>query len=191
MTIAAGHYAYVADWDGLSIIDVANMAAPTGVGFCETPGPARAVAVAEPYVYVTNDAGGLFILGFRYAPVSASISTAGGRLISSFDQTTYTFAVGIFTDTVSITHTPRFAGDVSPISRLAGINHFFEVSAVYSSTGQPAQPTRPYTVTVQYTEAEKGPAVEGTLGLYSWDGARWVAELDEDEGEARPCNGLC
>jgi len=29
---------------------------------------------------------------------------------------------------------------------------------------------------VQYTDAEKGPAIENTLALYYWDGSQWVKE---------------
>jgi hypothetical protein len=29
---------------------------------------------------------------------------------------------------------------------------------------------------VDYTDAEKGAAIESTLGLYSWDGSQWVRE---------------
>ncbi len=32
-------------------------------------------------------------------------------------------------------------------------------------------------VTVQYINAEKGPAIEDTLALYYWDGRQWVKEL--------------
>ncbi len=35
---------------------------------------------------------------------------------------------------------------------------------------------QPYTLTIQYTDAEKGPAIENTLALYYWDGAQWVQE---------------
>jgi len=61
---------------------------------------------------------------------------------------------------------------------LVGIGHTFEVTAVYSDTGQPAQlaPGQTYTITVHYTDAEKGPAIENTLALYYWDGSRWVKE---------------
>jgi len=31
-------------------------------------------------------------------------------------------------------------------------------------------------VTIGYSDAEKGPAIEHTLALYNWDGARWVRE---------------
>ena len=50
----AGSYAYVA-WStngGLRIINISNPAAPTEVGFYNTPGPARGVAVVGSYAYV-------------------------------------------------------------------------------------------------------------------------------------------
>jgi hypothetical protein len=170
----AGDYAYIAAGGDLRIVDVSNPAVPTEVGFYDTP-EARGVTVAGDYAYVAAGYGGLLIL--RLAPLTAaSIPTTGGSLTSSVDQTTYAFATGTFPDTVTITHTLRLPGHVPSTGPLAGIDHFFEVSAVYGSTGQPAQPTQPYTITVQYTDAEKGPAIEGTLGLYFWDGAQWVRE---------------
>jgi hypothetical protein len=196
----ADPYVYVAaGLAGLWVIDVSNPTRPIEVGFYDTPGYAQGIYVADApsadsgrdLAYVADGSGGLFILKLP-SPVSASIPTAGGRLTSPFDQTTYTFAAGTFTDTVTITHTLRLSGQVPSTGhsstdsgrRLAGIDHFFEVSAVYSSTGQPAQPIQPYTVTVQYTEVEKGPAIEDTLALYSWNGAQWVSEpssrLDTD-----------
>lgn len=65
-----------------------------------------------------------------------------------------------------------------PGSNLTGIGHVFDVTAVYSDTGQPAQlaPGQAYTLTVQYTDTEKGPAIESTLALYWWDGSQWVKE---------------
>jgi len=52
------------------------------------------------------------------------------------------------------------------------------VTAVYSDTGQPAQlaPGQTYTITVRYTDAEKGPVIENTLALYYWNGSGWVKE---------------
>ena len=48
-------YAYVADGvSGLRIINVANPAAPTEVGFYDTPGNAYGVAVAGSYAYVAD-----------------------------------------------------------------------------------------------------------------------------------------
>jgi hypothetical protein len=59
---------------------------------------------------------------------------------------------------------------------LATAGHTFEITAVYSATGQLAQPSRPYTITIAYTQPERGPAIESTLGLYFWDGSQWVKE---------------
>jgi len=59
----AGNYAYVADEvGGLRIIDVSNPAAPTEVGFYDTPGNAYGVAVAGNYAYVADDLDGLRII---------------------------------------------------------------------------------------------------------------------------------
>jgi hypothetical protein len=66
--------------------------------------------------------------------------------------------------------------DIPVIGDLMSIGHNFQVTAVYSSAGQPAQPTQPYTLTIQYTDAEKGTAIENTLALYYWDGSQWVKE---------------
>jgi hypothetical protein len=91
------------------------------------------------------------------------------------DHTTYAFPPATFTDTVIITHTARLSSNAPSPNTLAGIDHFFDVTAVYSSTGLPAQPaaSRTYTVAVEYTDAEKGPVIEGTLGLYWWTGSAW------------------
>lgn len=109
-------------------------------------------------------------------PVVGTIPPGGGSLTSPADRTTYTFAPGTFPSTVVITHTPRLAGGIPSPGNLTGIGHFFDVSAVYSDTGQPAYPSQPYTVKVQYTETEQGPAIENTLALYSWNGSRWEEE---------------
>jgi hypothetical protein len=107
---------------------------------------------------------------------AAAIPPTGGSLISSFDQTTYTFAPGTFTDTVTLTHIPHLSGEAPSGGHLAGIGHVFEIVAVYDSTSQPAQPTRPYTVTVAHADSEKGPAIESTLALYYWDATQWARE---------------
>jgi hypothetical protein len=68
--------------------------------------------------------------------------------------------------------------DRSGYQLVGGIGHTFDVTAVYSDTGQPAHlaPGQTYAVTVHYTDAEKGPAIEDTLALYAWDGSQWVKE---------------
>jgi hypothetical protein len=169
----AGDYAYVGDEDGLRVVDVSDPTTLAEVGAYDLPWWADDVYVASGYAYVADGIDGLFVLRFP-ASASVSIPPAGGSLTSPFDQTTYIFAAGTFTDAVSITHIPHLSGNAPSTGKLIGIGHIFEVTAVYSSTGQPAQPIQPYTVTVQYTDAEKGPTIENTLALFWWDGAQWV-----------------
>ena len=171
----AGDYAYVADGKGgLQVVDISTPSDPREVGSYDTPSYAWGVAVAGGYAYVADGDGGLVILHFLLS-TSAFIPLDGGTLFSAFDQTTYIFPAGTFTDTVVITHTLRLLSEAPSPGDLIGIGHFFDVTAIYSDTGQPAQlaPGQIYTVTVQYTEAEKGPAIENTLGLYWWDGGDW------------------
>jgi hypothetical protein len=172
-----GHYAYLAaENGGIRLLDVSDPATPVEVTAYDTPGYASEVHVSGRYAYVADQSGGLLILALEPVPTSASILTSGGSLTSSFDQTSYTFAAGTFTDAVTITHTPRYPGHGPSTGSLTGIGHFFEVSAVHSNSRQPAQPTQPYTVTVGYTDAEKGVAIESTLALYYWDETQWVRE---------------
>ena len=171
----AGNYAYVADSNaGLRVVDVSNPAAPVEVGFYDTPGSAGDVTVEGNYVYVATGDGGLVILWFAPS-TTTDIPVAGGSLSSLADDTTYTFPAGAFTDTVVITHTARFPGNAPSPGHLIGIDHIFDVTAVYSSTRQPAElvPGRVYTVTVHYTDAQRGTAITDTLGLYWWDGNAW------------------
>jgi hypothetical protein len=52
------------------------------------------------------------------------------------------------------------------------------VTAVYNDSGQPARPApgHTYSLRVEYTDAERGPAIESTLTLYSWNGSQWAEE---------------
>jgi alpha-tubulin suppressor-like RCC1 family protein len=107
---------------------------------------------------------------------SVSIPTSGGVVIFSVGATTLDFPSGTFTDTVNLTYTVPFFNDIPPSGDLLGIGHAFDIDATFSADGQQAQPTQPYTVTIQYTDFEKGPAIESTLSLYWWNGSQWVKE---------------
>jgi len=115
---------------------------------------------------------------FEVKPIatSATIPISGGVFTSTFDSTSYAFANGTFSDTVIVTHTVRFA-DIPSFGEMVGIGHAFDITAVYSNTGQPAQPTQPYTITIHYTDDEKGSVIEDTLALYYWDGNQWVKDM--------------
>lgn len=173
----AGHYAYVTSYlfRALRVFDVSNPAAPVEIGAHRTRGYAREVYVAGGYTYVTEFEEALRI--FRLVPTaSAPIPSEGGTLDSPADGTRYTFPAGAFSDTVTANHVVPAPGDVPYTAPFTNIGHVFVVSGVYADTGQPTHPTRPYTVTVHYTDAKRGPAIEDTLALYRWDGVQWMRE---------------
>jgi oligopeptide transport system substrate-binding protein len=135
------------------------------------------VLAVKPYLERTYGAGGsIDIATWRITRVSGEIGTDGGGLTSYHGDTTIQIPAGAIMDTIVITHTPAYI--LPPGGNLTGIGHEFDVTAVYSSTGQPAQiaPGQTYTLTVHYTDAERGPAREDTLALYYWDGSQWVKE---------------
>jgi peptide/nickel transport system substrate-binding protein len=100
--------------------------------------------------------------------VRASI-TCGGEL-------TATFPVGTFASTTIITCTPELPG--TPPAGLSGVGRAFDLQAVSANTGQPVQPSSPYTITVSYADpaVQSGPIQENTLALYWWNGSQWVKE---------------
>jgi hypothetical protein len=176
-----GDYAFVADYysvedSGLRIIDTSNPMAPTQAGFYRT-GLANNVALIGNYVYVANVDTGLFVFWYGY-PTETRIPISGGVLSSAIDNTSYIFPGNAFTDTTTITHTAKFPGSVHPTGNLVNVNHVFETTAIYSSTGEIASlvPGRTYTLSVRYTDTEKGPALENTLRFCYWDGAQWVKD---------------
>jgi hypothetical protein len=125
-----------------------------------------------------NESRDIFVRDRKAAgSVGVTIPTSGGTLAASgiiVDVFPHTF-----TDTVVITHTAYSSGEApSPGGNLTGIDHFFGIDAVYESTGQPAQPApgQIYTITISYSEDEKGSAIESTLALYYWNGSQWVQE---------------
>ncbi len=135
------------------------------------------VVATKPYLERTYAAGGGEDMAtWRITRVSGEVGTDGGSLTSYHGDTVVQIPAGAITDTVVITHAPAYG--MPPGGNLTGIGKVFDVTAVYSSTGEPAQlaPGQTYTITVQYTDAEKGPAIESTLALYSWDGSQWVRE---------------
>ncbi len=118
-------------------------------------------------------------LAVEVLPIRAPISPTGGVLFSPPDRTRYVFPAGAFSETVIVTHTPLAASAVpTPPGPLTGIGHFFQATAVYSETGEPAEVVTGtvFTITIQYTDRERGSAIEDTLDLYYWDGTAWVVE---------------
>ncbi len=134
----------------------------------------------------TNDRRDIFVRDRGAGgPVAGTIPTSGGLLVAS--GIVMQFPPHTFTDTVVITHTARSPDSAPPLgSNLTGIDHFFDIEAIYEGTGQAAQPApgKAYTVTLSYTDEEKGPAIENTLALYYWNGAQWVQEASSQVNTA-------
>jgi len=169
---------YVADgYSGLRIIDVENPGSPEEIGYYNTPGEALYSALSNQYIYVADGIGGIVVLW--YGPVAlGTVPTGGGAFTSEFDGTTYYFPSGAFTDTIILRHAPVPAPVVPSLGDLSGINHFFNTTAVYSSTRLPAQlvPGTVFTISVVYTPEERGVVAESTLALYRWDSDVWSTE---------------
>ncbi len=131
----------------------------------------------RPYLERTYPTGTFDIATWRIVRASAAVSPAvSGTLTSYHGDTTVQAPAGAFTDTVTLTQAPAYG--MPPGGNLASAGHVFELAAVYSAGGQPAQlaPGQAYTVTVRYTDAERWAAIEDTLALYWWDGSRWQRE---------------
>jgi putative multiple sugar transport system substrate-binding protein len=145
-------------------------------GSIDVPSKESAIITVDKYNVKSAliDSGYYQLSQFTWPIISSEIPISGGTLTSSFDSTTYIFSSGTFADTVVITHTVTFSSSTS--TSLEGIGHSFETTAVYSGNGQAAQPTKPYTITVQYTDAQNGSVNESTLAFYYWAGNQWIIE---------------
>ena len=105
----------------------------------------------------------------RQAFDSALIPAGGGVFSSAASGTDFIFPSGAFTDTVLLAQTPLDRRDQPATRQLVSIDRTFDLTAIYSSTGQVAQlaPGQLFTVTVTY--ANSGPAIPETLALWWWD----------------------
>lgn len=175
VTVAGGLAYVAAGWyGGLVVVDVSQPGLAHMSGAYYTSGSGVGVDSKGKFIYVADADDGVLTLWFS-SPVSLAVPVIASRLTTS-DHTTYDFAADTFSSTVQLDHVPRYPGNIPSSRNLIGIGHAFDVSAVYTATGQPAEPARPYTLTVQYTDAEKGAAIEDSLALYYWAGGEWVKE---------------
>jgi len=159
----------------LRLVDIGDVHNPYEAGFIDLPGAVSNLTATDNRVYVPMWEDGLMIFR-RAASASAAIPGSGGQLVSNADSTRYRFSAGTFARTTTVTHTPLVPQEIPSTGDVRGIQHAYQVSAMDDTTGQPVQPSQPYTVTIQYTDAEKGSAIEDTLALYYWNGTQWVKE---------------
>ena len=173
-----GKYAYLLVEGKLHIVNVSDPGNPIEVGFYDgdLPWAVDGLGVQQNYVYIAGQNKGLLILHLLRYKITGGISTSGGYLGSPNGDTYLNFPGGAFTDIVVLTY--RHLWQDQDVGDLVGIGHTFELEAVYHVSGQPAQlaPDQSFDILVQYTDTEKGPAIEDTLALYYWDGSQWVRE---------------
>jgi hypothetical protein len=129
--------------------------------------------IAYHHEKLDGTSGTLRYAEFQDCAVATISPTSGGGLVSRQGHVSLSFPAEAVTSTVVITYTPQLP---SATGDLVGIGRFFDLTAVYSGTGQPAAlvPGASYTATITY--AGNGTAIEDTLALYYWDGTRWSKE---------------
>jgi hypothetical protein len=114
-------------------------------------------------------------LKFAWQTRTDVIPTTGGT-VGAYGSATFEFPPGAVTDTVVLTYTV-----LQPSASQPNVGVFFDISAVFASSGQSAHlaPGQTYTVTTYYDEANVPPGFdESDLALYYWDDAssEWVKE---------------
>jgi CSLREA domain-containing protein len=107
--------------------------------------------------------------------VKATIPPTGGQL-SAPDGTVITFPSGAVSGSIALIYSPQ---PITATGTFTGPGLFFDLTAIYTGTGQPAtiQPGYRYTITVEYDETRlPSGAKEANLALYYLDNSRWVKE---------------
>ncbi len=151
-------------------------------------------AVVHPPLYRTHEVNLIPYNGTGRTTVS-TIDSSGGIIIpdttfnnsgvsvtSVSSSTKIVFGPSVLTASTIISYTPfRFPFDPyckSGSLTSPGGNHYFELTATYSDTGQLAQPAAgmSYSVVISYTDTEGSDIVEDTAALYWCDGNNWSQE---------------
>jgi len=171
--VISGDYAYLAA--GFHTLEIFWLPVMDNAGRYLLPTEGFGVSVDGDYGSIAAGYSGLWDVW--YGPgLSTLIEPSGGVYTSTFDTTTYFFPTGVFTDTAQFRHQPRYPGNMPQTSGLAGVDRYFQVSAFYEYVNEEIVPGRPYTVTIQYDEAQLNGLDENTLDLYYWDGSMWINE---------------
>lgn len=128
------------------------------------------------YAYVADGDGGLIVFRLLTDKVMASIPIGGGSISSTDGKVSLAFPPGAFSRAVNLTYRQLVYGE-DP-GALVNIRSNFYLTATDADTGQTAAliPGQTFTITVHYTNAEKGAMIEDTLALYYWNGTEWEKE---------------
>ncbi len=174
--IAVGGYLLVDNSRGLFVLDISDPVNPVEVGRCETAGDTTSgMAYADGLVVINSLDGGIYVLRPLKEEVSVQIWPAGGSLTSPSGDVTVTLPPGVFTEQVLLEYQRPLLEQPATGSLVSG-GLLFDLRATYVSSGDPAQPVSPFTMTVTYDPTELGPTIEATLAIYWWNGTRWLKE---------------
>jgi hypothetical protein len=169
----SGHYAYVADLNGISIFDVSDPAATQRSAYFHTNSSGYSVAVEGNYAYVVGEKS-LYSLRTLQEIVTTTIASAGGMLSANKSKVNVTFPSGAFTKTTTVTYKHLLEDENT--NDLLGVSATFQLTALAADTEQimPLTPNATYTVTVRYTDTQSLPIIENTLALYYRNDQQWV-----------------
>jgi len=130
--------------------------------------------VARPYLTRTYGSNESDIANWSTAKVRTAMDGDGGGLVSYDGTVAITVPAGAFDDLVILSQAP--ATGMPPGASQIMIGDAFYMEAEYGTSGTPASPSMPFTVTVNYSTGDLGGVDETILGLYYWDGGQWVLE---------------
>lgn len=139
-------------------------------------------------LYLTVEDGVMVVrvnYGAGAAPVAPAVGSdiitpeAGGDVKAPDRSADLHFPAGAVDDPTLVTYHeghPPVASQLAPTRALVSVRDF-QVSAVISGTTTPVTAfNSSYQIDINYTEKERGAAIENTLALYRWDGAEWQLE---------------
>jgi hypothetical protein len=175
--ILAGH-AYLANGEnGVQVLDVRDPANPILVAQYDTPGHAFRLALGGNRIFAIDRNGPLHQLWYA-PPLTTEVGTLGGGLDSPRDRLTYEFPAGTFTTTVSLHHQALPNPHSAPSLIQVPLQRAFQARATLQGAGNPLQvePSGAFTLTLSYTDRERGGIMESSLALFYWDGSGWVQE---------------
>jgi hypothetical protein len=106
--------------------------------------------------------------------IANSLTTEGGLLANAFVFAE--FSPETFNQPVNVTHRASFESTFDIPAELVSASRYYEISAIYTDTLEIAQLNKPYTLTIQYDDADVADTNENLIALYFWNGVQWIRE---------------
>jgi len=127
-------------------------------------------------VWIVNSQFGIRVFN-EYGLINTELIPVSGGTISTINgRVSVAFPNNAFAETVIVTMTSK---PQTATIGYVGLGPFFDLTAVISSTNQPAQleTGKTYTMTAQCDPSLLNGVAEDSIALYWWDGSTWVREL--------------